>query len=439
MRKLLWLTYYYTGKNKHQCNPIEFENMNNNQRYGIWRRFAFPREIDINKNKLDFIIQNLPPKIIEDFMSELKILNERSYHIETFYKNLPMNFHYYKLLKDIVPVRKFLTPSEQFLIKEKNNGLITIKRKFNFLDVFTKMEFKLHQNEDDFTQILLGLKAYEEKTSNHLFFYQNFFNKPVKLKFFFEKNKMTEGELVKEITNIIGQSNYLLSQALNKRKETNEIVDRNAGIPEHIKHKSKKFENLMNKMTSHIVRNTFHKSMKYIIGVFNDINKKIKSEYNMNFEKFAEEYFKYHSVDIEIKSAKEKIYKELIEKEKEEEEKRNKEIQEKEKKGEKVKKHDKIKDKIKKEGILELTPEEKNKLNELQNNIPVFKLEDIYQIRDNYPLEYIFQTDFNLMQFEFELKSNNKHFYLEPNFDSFWASLEGHIRESLHHFCRLII
>ena len=244
---------------------------------------------------------------------------------------------------------------------------------------------------------------------------------------------MTEGELVKEITNIIGQSNYLLSQALNKRKETNEIVDRNAGIPEHIKHKSKKFENLMNKMTSHIVRNTFHKSMKYIIGVFNDINKKIKSEYNMNFEKFAEEYFKYHSVDIEIKSAKEKIYKELIEKEKEEEEKRNKEIQEKEKKGEKVKKHDKIKDKIKKEGILELTPEEKNKLNELQNNIPVFKLEDIYQIRDNYPLEYIFQTDFNLMQFEFELKSNNKHFYLEPNFDSFWASLEGHIRESLHH------
>ena len=41
------------------------------------------------------------------------------------------------------------------------------------------------------------------------------------------------------------------------------------------------------------------------------INKKIKSEYNMNFEKFAEEYFKYHSVDIEIKSAKEKIYKEI--------------------------------------------------------------------------------------------------------------------------------
>ena len=44
------------------------------------------------------------------------------------------------------------------------------------MDVFTKMEFKLHQNEPDFTQILLGLKAYEEKTSNHLFFYQNFGN-----------------------------------------------------------------------------------------------------------------------------------------------------------------------------------------------------------------------------------------------------------------------
>ena len=184
MRKLLSLTYHYTGKNKHQCNPIEFENMDNNQRFGIWRRFSFPREIDINKNKLDIIIQNIPPKIIEDFMTELKILNERSYHIETFYKSLPMNFHYYKLLKDIVPVRKFLTQSEQFLIKEKNNGLLLHKRKFNFLDVYTKMEFKLHQNEADFTQILLGLKSYEEKASNHLFFYQNFFNKPIKLKFF---------------------------------------------------------------------------------------------------------------------------------------------------------------------------------------------------------------------------------------------------------------
>ena len=433
MRKLLWLTYYYTGKNKHQSNPIEIENMDNNQRYGIWRKFAFPREIDINSNKLDFIIQSIPPRIIEDFMIELKNLNERSYHIETFYKNLPMNFHYYKLLKDIVPVRKFLTPSEQFLIKEKKNGLIGYNRKFKFLDVFIKMEFKLHQNEEDFTQILLGLKAHEEKASNHLFFYQNFFNKPVKLKYFFEKNKSTESELIKEIMNIISQSNYQLSQALNKRKETNEIVDRNAGIPEHIKHKSKKFENLINKMTSHMVRDTFHKSMRYIINVFNDINKKIKSEYNLDFEKFAEEYFKYHSVDREIKAKKEKIYKDLVAKEKEEEEKREKENAEREKKGEKPKKHENIKDKIKKEGVLELTEEEKNLLNELQTKIPVFKLEDIFQIRDNYPLEYIFQTDFNLMQFEFELKSSNKHFYLEPSFDSFWASLEGHIRESLNH------
>ena len=433
MRKLLSLTYHYTGKNKHQCNPIEFENMDNNQRFGIWRRFSFPREIDINKNKLDIIIQNIPPKIIEDFMTELKILNERSYHIETFYKSLPMNFHYYKLLKDIVPVRKFLTQSEQFLIKEKNNGLLLHKRKFNFLDVYTKMEFKLHQNEADFTQILLGLKSYEEKASNHLFFYQNFFNKPIKLKFFFEKNKSTEAELIKEITNTISQSNYQLGQALNKRKETNEIVDRNAGIPEHIKHKSKKFENLMNKMTSHIIRNTFHKSMNYIIGVFTDINNKIKSEYNLDFQKFCDEYFNYHTEDMRIKAEKEKKYKELVEKEKEEEEKRAKENAEREKKGEKPKKYDNIKDKIKKEGILELTEEEKNLLKELESKIPEIKIEEIFKIRDNYPLEYIFQTDFNLMQFEFELKSNNKHFYLEPNFDSFWSLLENQIRESLNH------
>ena len=70
MRKLLWLTFFYTGKNKHQCNPIELENMDNNQRFGIWRKFSFPREIDINRNKLDSVINNLPPKIIEDFMIE---------------------------------------------------------------------------------------------------------------------------------------------------------------------------------------------------------------------------------------------------------------------------------------------------------------------------------------------------------------------------------
>ena len=434
MRKLLWLTYLYSGKNKHQSNPIELENMDNNQRFGIWRRYSFPREIEISKNKLDFVINNLPPKIIEEFMLELKNLNERSYHIETFYKNLPMNYHYYKLLKDIVPIRKFLTPSEQFLIPEKRKGIIGFKHKFKFLDIFTKMQFKLHQNEADFTSILLGLKAYEEKASNHLFFYQNFFNKPVKINFFFEKNKTTESELIKEISNIISQSNYQLSQALNKRKENNEVVDRNAGIPEHIKHKSKKFENLINKMASHIIRNTFHKSMKYIIGLFSDISKKIKEEHGFDFSKFTEEYFKYHSAYVELREQKEKLYKEAVQKEKEEEEKRAKEIAEKEKKGEKViKKNEHEREKINKEALLEYTEEERQKLKELEKNIPSFKIEDIFVIRDNYPLEYIFQTDFSLMQFEFEIKCGSKYFYIEPSFDTFWSKLESHIKEAYEH------
>ena len=326
-----------------------------------------------------------------------------------------------------------MTPSEQFLIEEKEKGLISHKRKFKFLDVFTKMEFKLHQNEEDFTEILLGLKAYEEKASNHLFFYQNFFNKPVKVNFFFEKNKTTESELTKEISNIISQSNYQLSQALNKRKENNEVVDRNAGIPEHIKHKSKKFENLINKMASHIIRNTFHKSMRYIIGLFSDISKKIKEEHGYDFSKFTEEYFKYHSAFFELRKKKEQLYKEAVEKEKEEEEKKAKEIAEKEKKGEKVKKTEHEKEKINKEAILDFTEEEKQELRELEKNIPSYKIEDIFAIRDNYPLEYIFQTDFSLMQFEFEIKSGSKHFYIEPSFDTFWSRLESHINESYEH------
>ena len=186
-------------------------------------------------------------------------------------------------------------------------------------------------------------------------------------------------------------------------------------------------------MTSHIIRNTIHKSMRYIIGLFNDISKKIKEEHGFDFSKFTEEYFKYHSAFVEMREQKEKLYKEAVQKEKEEEEKRAKEIAEKEKKGEKVKKTEHEREKINKEAILDFTEEEKQKLKELEKNIPSYKIEDIFAIRDNYPLEYIFQTDFSLMQFEFEIKASNKNFYLEPNFDTFWSRLEGHIRDSYNH------
>ena len=419
MRKLLWLTFCYTGKNKQQSNPIELENMDNNQRFGIWRRYSFPREVDINRNKLEFVISNISPKIIEDFMIELKNLNERSYHIETFYKSLPMNFHYYKLLNDILPVRKFLTPSEQFLIPEKEKGILTFKHRFKFLDVFTKMQFKLHQNEPDLTAILLNIKEYEEKSSSHLFFHQTFLNKPVKVDTFFEKNKTTEKELIKEINNIISQCNYQLSQSLNKRKAINEKVDRNAGIPDHIKHKFKKFENLINKMTATIIRETFHKSLRYITGVFNDISKKIRDEHGFDFSKFTEEYYKYFEMYKELYKQKEKEAKERLEKEEEEEE-----LKQKKTKDKKQVKHNK-------EIIIEFTEEENQQLEELENKIPKYNMDDIFAIRDNYPLEVIFQVEFALMQFEFELKSNNKCFFIQPDFDTFWEKLESHIRGSL--------
>ena len=104
-------------------------------------------------------------------------------------------------------------------------------------------------------------------------------------------------------------------------------------------------------------------------------------KYNLDFQKFCDEYFNYHTEDIRIKAEKEKKYKELVEKEKEEEEKRAKENAEREKKGEKPKKYDNIKDKIKKEGILELTEEEKNLLKELESKIPEIKIEEIFKIR----------------------------------------------------------
>ena len=37
------------------------------------------------------------------------------------------------------------------------------------------------------------------------------------------------------------------------------------------------------------------------------------------------------------------------------------------------------------------------------------------------------------MQFEFEIKSGSKHFYIEPSFDTFWSKLESHIKEAYEH------
>ena len=412
--QILYYSFFYKGKNKHQNTVVEIENMSNSERFGIWRRYTTPRNINEdffeNKNfqKL-FTIYN--SNQIFNFIPEISENNIRAYQIHKFYKSLPFNYKYYDLLNEIIPLKKFLTPSEQFLLPEKEKGEISFKRKKSFLDIYTKMQYKLHQNEDDLSSLLINVKTHQEKSRNKLIFHQSFLTKPVTLENFRLKNSNTAKDIIKDINFIVSHSKIDLSGYLEMRKKEAEKVNKEAGIPEHLKHKFKKFENLINRVISHGARDTFHRSMEYIINVLNEITQKVIEEHeNLNLKKFANANEKLREFINEIK----------IKRKKEEENKNEEENENKKKKNFE-------------ENVI-FSEEEQNNINKLEEEIPSVPMKLIFNLRDDYPLEFLFQTEFNLMQFEFELKYNGKNFLLDPDFETFWSVLENHIRGTLEDF-----
>ncbi len=410
MNRLLSLAFLYKGKNKHQSNPIEIENMNNSERFGIWRRYSFKRVIPQDEEKLQKILSGFIKKNIINFNKELEGINERSYQIHEFYKSLPTNYQYFKLLSDIIPLKYFLTPTDRFLLPEKEKGEIQIKRKHDFLSMFTKMQYKLHQNELDLSKILVGAKQNLEKSRNKLLFFQSFYTKPIPLELFRNKNEIAQKEFIKEINYIVSHSNFDLTQYLEERKKDAEKVDKAAGIPEHLKHKFKKFERLINRVIANSTRDTFHRSMEYLTNVFKEISDTIQREHDFDYKSFAEANSKYQ----------EKLEEFYLKRKKNEEEK-DEEDENKKKKKEREIDIDKMK----------LTQEEQKELEELESQIPKFNMDQIFEIRDDYPLECLFQTEFNLMQFDFELKFEGKSFNLEPDIKTFWNCIEKHIRDSI--------
>ena len=410
MNKLLSLCFLYRGKNKHQSTPIELENMDNSERFGIWRRYAFRRVIDSNPKKLQKILKTYSRKSIANFMEEIKQLNERSYQLHQFYKNLPLNYHYYQLLNDIIPLKKFLTPTERFLLPEKEKGTIQFKKKNEFLEMYTKMQYKLHQNEADLSKLYEIVITQQEKSMNTLLFYQNFLTKPVTLETFKHKNSNQMSDFFKIINAIISNAKSEMVKYLKERKEEAEKVNKEAGIPEHLKHKFRKFRNLLNRTISTYTRETFHRSMKYMTEQFDKINNKIKEEHNCNFENFI----KYN-----------KILKEKLKN------KRKKEDEEKEKEDKKDKKEKK--EEIKEEEA-PIEEHDEDTIAQEEEELKKITMNDLLKIRDDYPLEQIFAKDFSLLQFSFELKCENKNFSLDPDFKKFWTSIEKHIRNSLNEF-----
>ena len=107
---------------------------------------------------------------------------------------------------------------------------------------------------------------------NTLLFYQNFLTKPVTLETFKHKNSNQMSDFFKIINAIISNAKSEMVKYLKERKEEAEKVNKEAGIPEHLKHKFRKFRNLLNRTISTYTRETFHRSMKYMTEQFDKIN-----------------------------------------------------------------------------------------------------------------------------------------------------------------------
>ena len=396
--------------------------MDNSERFGIWRRYALRRIIDSNPKKLSKIFKKFPKASIDNFITEIGNLNQRGYQLHQFYKNLPMNYHYYQLLNDIIPLRKFLTPTESFLLPEKEKGTIQFKRKNAFLDMYTKMQYKLHQNEPDLSKLFEEVKTRQEK-SNYLLFNKNFLTKPITLEDFKKKNTNSLSELNKTINSILTYSDSDLRAYANQRKNEAEKVNKGAGIPEHLKHKFLKFQNLLNRTVGTFIRENFHKSLAYLTGVFDRINNKIKEEHDYNFENFV----KYNKLLKERQKNKNKKEKEEKEENEGKDEKNEKETEKEKNKESEPKEDEEPKEELEQKND-EITE------NQEEEELKKITMKELLQIRDDYSLEQIFAKDFSILQFSFELKCENKYFALEPDFHKFWSVIEKHIRNSLNAF-----
>ena len=196
MTKLFALAFTYIPRSKHQNTVVEIENMTNSERFGIWRRYAFKRVIDSNEKKLLNVFKRFGKKPFETFTDEIRQMNERSSKLYEFYKKLPEKEEHYRLFGEIIPVEKFLTDEEKEELPKQEKGTIQFKKKKLFLDMYTKMMYKLHHNEPDLSWLFDIVKKHQEKSLNRLLFYKNFLSKPVTIEEFNKRNHDSGRELI---------------------------------------------------------------------------------------------------------------------------------------------------------------------------------------------------------------------------------------------------
>ena len=280
--KILTLVFLYKGAYKPQLTPLQIEALDNSVRFGIWRRHARKRQIEVDKKKLLKILSSkkLSTKHIEIIFNEVKEYYERSLKMMEFYKKLPLNFDLFLLLSEIIPKEKFLISSERYLNPTNEKGTITeqFKRHKPFIPIYKKIEYKLHHSESDLGNLLLEMnKKIVEDLKDKLFFYKNWFIKPIKIKEFYSKNKDNIKTLFKEVNFLTGHANYEIINYMRERLKETKKVNKDTSIPASTIKKFRSFQDLLNRRMATFTREIFHKSMDYLTDTYRLINNSVIS------------------------------------------------------------------------------------------------------------------------------------------------------------------
>lgn len=291
MEKIFYLAFLYKGVSKPQLTPLELEELDNSQRFGIWRRHARKRQFEVEKKKLNkfYSTKNISNKEIELIRNEIKENFDRSFKIMEFYKKLPVNYDLYMLLSDIIPKDRFLMSSEKYLYSKHNKGTLQIEnRYYPYLKVFKNIQIKLPQSEYDMGPLLIEMnKRMEEDLRDKIFFYKNWFIKPIQLKDFKKKNRENIEVIFKECHFLSSNANYEIIKFLRERVKEAKKVNKGANISNEVIKKFREFQGLVNRKVATFTRELFHKSMDYMTEIFRRINKKVilvKPVEDMNIE-----------------------------------------------------------------------------------------------------------------------------------------------------------
>jgi hypothetical protein len=186
-------------------------------RFGIWRRHVKKRLVEIDKKKLEKIL-NLK-KFNYEIFNEIKEFYLESFKKMEFYTRLPINYDLFILLKDVVPYEKFLMSCEKYLYPSLKKGTLELQRSKPYLENWYELDLKLHQSEKDLFNLLLDLnKKFIDDFRDIFFFYTKWRFKPINIKEFLKKNEENIETMYKELKYIVSHSNYVIIRYLENRK-----------------------------------------------------------------------------------------------------------------------------------------------------------------------------------------------------------------------------